>query len=242
MEPKKINVSVDGEFAGWLASAASRGISAADATAKVAQAVTAACAFDDALAGRILRGIIPTEGSAFRGEEFEELTSELPVAIHIGAPRSVENCPFGRAEVGLDAGERDPEILLERTFAEWRISRKTKRHRDLVVIYKNTEPVACYRNFVWSESPDERLDGVPGRQNKGRHYLASGDVTFFELGTTYRFSTEVKGRFIRAQLTDGEGANMDMSDEVLAYLASHTRQRKAVQQPLDLLDMEYTKA
>lgn len=234
---KKINVEVSAGFADILSEAASRGMPAVEVTEMFAEAWTMAKGNDDAAAGTLLRRVLSENGSVFKGEDFIACAKEPAVGVHVGDPRTVTNCPFGRDYVGIDAGELRPDVLVERTFAEWRVGPKTVRSRHIVIIYKASQPMAIYRDVTWGRSPDQLPDGQPGRQNKGRHYVASAEVTFFGPGKTYAFEAHADERgFIRPHLSNERP--LDQTDPVLSYVLSHRRERRAVQQPLDLLDAE----
>lgn len=233
---KKLNVTVTARFASFLNEAAEHGKPASEVTEILAEALTAAREYRDEDAGELLRSILQESEVPFKAEEFLKLAQEPALAIHIGSPKTVSNCPFGRTHIGLDAGEVRTDVLAERTFAEWRVALKTVKTRQTVIIYKATLPVAIYRDVTWGRSPDEMPNKQSGRENMGRHFIASGEVTFFGPGKTFTIDTRPNsGGLIRPHLTNERP--MDTNDAVLAYVGSHSRERKAVQQPLDLLDI-----
>lgn len=233
---KKLNVEVSALFAGILSDAAERGRPAAEVTEVIAEAWIAAKDNRDEAAGSLLRSILGDPNSLFKAEDFLRLAQEPAVGVHVGDPRAVTHCPFDRSSVGLEVGEMRPHILVERTFAEWRVGPKTVRNRHIVIIYKASQPVAIYRDVTWGRSPDVLPDKQPGRHNKGRHFIASAEVTFFGPGKTFKFEAHTDERgFIRPHLSDER--LLDLMDPVLSYVGSHPRERKAVQQPLDMLDI-----
>lgn len=234
---KKLNLTVDGDFSLLLNEGVSLGRSALEVTKGLSVGWRQAMRGEDAAAAKTLRDLLaePT-GAPFEAEEYMRVAKSPALAIHMGVTRPVDHCPFRRDFVGIDTDEMDPFTIVERTFAEWRLSLKTRRDRRDVINYKVSRPVAMYRNVTWAASPDELPNGVPGRHNKGRHFVEDAQVTLFGPGLTYTVrTTKDEEGFIRPEILDRRP--WDQFDPVLAYVASHQRQRPTVQMPVDLLGM-----
>lgn len=235
--PKKLHLRTGERFYSRYTDAIDNGRTSQEVTDALADAWHLAEGGNDKEAGDVLRGLlVPPAGEPFDAADYLRAAKAPAVAVHVGVTRPVDHCPFGRDVVGIDASVEKPEEIVERTFAEWRLSAKTLRDRHTVIIYSAGEPIAMYRNVTWGRSPDELPNGEPGRHNKGRHYVADAQVTLFGPGLTFTMTTgpDADG-FIRPEIVDGRP--WDQYDPVLAYVASHQRQRPTVQQPVDLLGM-----
>lgn len=212
------------------------GLTNEDALGIVAAAWTTANVGEHQRAGEMLHDILNPTANLFNAVEFKNIARRPALGIHMGDPKAVTKCPFGRGYVGINANETDPQVLAERTSAEWSINQKWTKQRDTVIVYKRGEPVAIYRNVEWDRSPDLQPNGE-SRDNKGRFFIRAADVTFFKAGETYAldYAQDEQG-FWRPILTHGRP--WDTADPVLSYAANRPRRRKAVRQPVDLLDTD----
>lgn len=152
------------------------------------------------------------------------------LGIHLGSIMAVTGCPFGRDFVGVDMSEKDPTILVERSYAEWKTAQTRRR---TVIIFKASVPILIYREVQWKTAP-VFLPGGGTRNFYGRHYMSSGVVVVLPSKQVFDLSTgpDSEGS-IRPILTNPRP--MDPTDPLIQYVEPRRRDRKAVQQPIDLL-------
>src|SRR5699024_618155 len=119
----------------------------------------------------------------------------------------------------------------ERSYAEWKTA-QTKRRT--VIIFKASVPILIYREVQWKAAP-VLLPGGGTRDFYGRHYISSGVVVVLPSKQVFDLTTGPDSRgFIRPSLTNPRP--MDLADPLLQYVEPRRRDRKAVQQPIDLLE------
>lgn len=232
---RKLNVEVSDEFLLVLQEATEyMGLSAKDVTSHIVRALDCSKSGNFEQAGRILMGIVPNRNSIklFNADEFSTLTRSNVLGYHAGEPKKMRENKQGLLIAGISLDETDSKTLLMSTFANFRLAKKTIKTKDIVVIYKSTNPVVIYEDVVWGSYQTEDLK----TPSVTKYYIKSSKVTLLPLNKTMDFRV---GGLLNGTLVPNvtRVRDCDTSDPVLSYLATHNRQKQAVQQPLDLMDM-----